>query len=98
MKGDFERSDKCDIEFSKISQCFGMQEALEEAAIDNDRTMFPAAKKPTYAASFNATNDTVAHQIHSTDPSKTIRVSASLPQAQESALVEFLCENLAIFA
>ena len=81
VKGDFERSDKCDIEFSKISQCFGMQEALEEAAVDNDRSIFPVAKKPTYAASFNATNDTVAHQVHPTDPSKTVRVSASLPQA-----------------
>ena len=81
VKGDFDRLDKCDIEFSKISQCFGMQEALEEAAVDNDGTMFPPAKKPTYAASFNATNDIVAHQVHPTDPSKTVRVSASLPQA-----------------
>ena len=81
VKGDFERSDKCDIEFSKISQCFGMQEALEEAAVNNDRTILPVAKKPMYAASFNATNDTVAHQVHPTDPSKTVRVSASLPQA-----------------
>ena len=45
VRGDFDRSDKCDIEFSKISQCFGMQEALEEAAVDNDRTMLPMADR-----------------------------------------------------
>ena len=81
VKSDFDRSDICDRQFSKISESFGMQKQLQEASLDNDMTIFPVAKKPTYGASFNATNDTTAHQVHPTDPSKTVRVSSSLPIA-----------------
>ena len=78
VKGDFDHSDRCDIEFSKISQCFGMQEQLEEASLDNNMTIFPVAKKPTYGAAYNATNATTDHQVHPTDPRKTVRGSSSL--------------------
>ena len=79
VKGDFDRSDGCDREFNKISQSFGIQEQLEEVSLDNDRTFFLVAEKPTYGAAFNATNDTIAHQVHPTDPSKTVRISSRLP-------------------
>ena len=60
VNGDFDRSDRCDIDFNKIFESFSMQEQLEEVSRDNDRTIFPVAKKPAYDAAFNATNDTRA--------------------------------------
>ena len=79
VRGDFERSDKCDRDFSKISESFGMQQQLEELSRSNDKTIFPTSKKPATDAAFSTNNDTRAHQVHPTDASKTVLVSSSLP-------------------
>ena len=81
VNGNFQRSDSCDREFSQISEMFGMQEQLEELSLNNDHTLFPEAKKSAPDAAFNATNDTRSHQVHPTDPSKTVNVSSSLSHA-----------------
>ena len=81
VNGNFDRSDKFNRDFNKISESFGMQERLKEVSRDNDRTIFPVAKKPAYDATFNTTNDTRAVQVHPTDPEKTARVSKSLTSA-----------------
>ena len=79
VNGYFERYDECDRKFSKISESFGAQEQLQELSLTNDRTLFPEGKISPPESSFNATNDTRAHQIHPTDPKKTALVSTSLP-------------------
>ena len=81
VRGDFQRSDNCDREFSRISESFGMQQQLEELSLGNDKTLFPASQKPAPDASFSTTDDTRAHQVHPTDASKTVLVSSSLSPA-----------------
>ena len=81
VKGNFQRSDNCDREFSKISETFGMQQQLKEISLTNDRTVFPPTKKQAPDAAFNAKNDTTSHQVHPTDPAKTVNMSSSLSPA-----------------
>jgi hypothetical protein len=81
VKGDFQKSDKCDSEFNKISQSFGMQEELEEISKTNNHAVLPEAKRPVPDDAFDATNDTKKYQVHPTDQSKTAMVSSSLPIA-----------------
>ena len=58
-----------------------MQEQLKEISLTNDRTVFPQTKKQAPDAAFNAKNDTTSHQVHPTDPAKTVNVSSSLSPA-----------------
>ena len=81
IDGDFQKSDKCDSDFNKISQSFGMQEELEEISKTNDHAVPPLAKKPAPDTAFDSTNGTRKHQIHPTDKSKTAMVSSSLSPA-----------------
>ena len=81
VKGDFDRSDSCDREFSRISEFFGMDENLEMMAVDNDKTLFPPRKKSSKDSAFNTSDDTRAHQVHPTDADKMVRVSSSLTSA-----------------
>ena len=57
---------------------FRMQEQLQELSISNNRTLLPEVKKQAPDSTFNATIDTLAHQVHPTDPSKTVNISSSL--------------------
>ena len=81
VKGNFQKSDSCDREFSKISEMFGMEATLADLAVSNDRTLMPEHKKMAVDRAFSATNDTRSHQVHPTDPTKTVNVSSSLPIA-----------------
>ena len=78
---DFERSDECNRKFNKISESFGAHEQLRELALTNDRTLFPEGKQSAPSSAFSMTNDTREHQVHPTDPKKTVLVSTSLPSA-----------------
>ena len=81
IKGNFQKSDSCDREFSKISETFGVEARMAELAISNDRTLLPEHKKQAADRSFSTSNDTREHQVHPTDPSKTVKVSTSLDPA-----------------
>jgi hypothetical protein len=61
VKGNFQKSDSCDREFSKISEMFGMEATLADLAVSNDRTLMPEHKKVAVDRAFNATNDTRSH-------------------------------------
>src|SRR4051812_7506744 len=47
---------------------------------------------------FCVNGDTVTHQVHPTDPDKTICIYAHLPEEQASALLAFLHEEWNIFS
>jgi hypothetical protein len=79
--GSFIRSDKCDLAFNKISESFGMQEELEQLKSTTDHSLLPLTKKAAPDLEFSTSNDTRAHQVHPTDPSKIALVSTSLPSA-----------------
>ena len=74
-------SDACDRDFSKISEMFGMEQTFEDLSITNDHTLMPEHKKQAVDRAFSATDDIRKHQVHPTDPSKTVRVSTSLSPA-----------------
>ena len=66
-----------------------------------DRSLFPVASRSELkeiTRDFSIHSDTTTHQVHPTDSSKIVRVSASVPTEQESALIEFLREQWEIFA
>src|SRR4051812_20779304 len=66
-----------------------------------DRSVFPLASRresKKYGRDFNIDSDTVTHQVHPTDPEKTVRVYAHLPEEQATALIAFLREEWEIFA
>ena len=81
IRGSFRRSDSCDVEFSKISQSFGMQQELKELAESIDHSVLPLTKKAAPEMEFDTKSGTRAHQVHPTDPNKTALVSTTLPIA-----------------
>ena len=79
--GNYKKSDNCDIEFNKISQSFGTQQELDEIAANTDLCVPLMSQKTTPGMEFDLKKDTTEHQVHPTDPSKTILVSNNLPIA-----------------
>src|SRR4051812_43844417 len=47
---------------------------------------------------FSVDSDTVTHQVHPTDPDKTVRIYAHLPEEQAAALMAFLRQEWKFFA
>ena len=81
VKGNFAKSDNCDREFNKISETFGMTKELAQLSISNELDLPPVTPPPTAGSSFDVSRDTRAHQVHPTDPTKTVLVSNTLPIA-----------------
>ena len=66
-----------------------------------DKSIFPLASRSEskeFNRNFSVDSDTVTHQVHSTDPDKTVRIYAHLPEEQAAALMDFLREEWKIFA
>src|SRR3954465_5264642 len=97
----FIKSDQCDRDFHKISDTLGAEQELKEIAMGTDKSTFPLASRSEsreYGRDFSIDSDTVTHQVHPTDPDKTVRVYAHLPEEQAAALVAFLRDEWEIFA
>src|SRR3954463_11837187 len=95
INGSFTKSDQCDHDFHKVSDTFGAQQEIKEIAMATDRSVFPLASQSEskeYGRDFSIDSDTVTHQVHPTDPEKTVRVYAHLPEDQATALIAFLRE------
>src|SRR3954465_7299141 len=66
-----------------------------------DKSIFPLASRSEskeFGCDFSVDSDTIIHQVHPTDPEKTVRVYAHLSEEQEAALMAFLREEWEIFA
>src|SRR4051812_10585685 len=101
VNGSFTKSDQCDRNFHKVSDTFGAKQELKEIDMAIDKSIFPLASRSEskeYGRDFSIDSDTVTHQVHSTDPEKTVRVYAHLPEEQATALIAFLPEEWEIFA
>src|ERR1041385_2148606 len=101
INGSFIKSDQCDHEFHRISDTFEAKQELREIAMVTDKSTFPLANRSEYreyGRDFSIDSDTVTHQVHPTDPDKTVRVYAHLPEEQAAALVAFLRDEWEIFA
>ena len=58
-----------------------------------DRSVFPLASRSELkeiTRDFSVDSDTVTHQVHPTDPDKTVGIYAHLPEEQTTALLAFL--------
>src|SRR4051812_29976822 len=89
----FIRSDQCDRNFYQLSDTLGAQQDLEEIAMVVDRSIFPVASRSEMkeiTRDFWVDSDTVTHQVHPTDPEKTIRIYAHLFEEQTTNLLAFL--------
>src|SRR3954469_12350555 len=81
INGSFIKLDRCDKDFHQISDTLRAQQELTEIAILNDRSLFPVAshnKVKEITHDFSIDSDTITHQVHPTDPTKTVWVSANL--------------------
>ena len=97
----FTKSDQCDRDFHKVSDTFGAKQELTEIAMATYESIFSLASRSEskeYGRDFRIDSDTVTHQVHPTDPEKTVRVYAHLPEEQATVLIAFLCEEWEIFA
>jgi hypothetical protein len=74
----FAHSENCDKDFNSMSQTFGVHEELNHIKESTNMDVDPPAQQNAPELSFDASKDTREHQIHPTDPSKTVRVSNSL--------------------
>ena len=66
-----------------------------------DNSTFPLVSRSEskeYGRDFSIDSDTVTHQVHPTDPDKTVCVYAHLPEEQATSLITFLREEWEIFA
>src|SRR3954470_20665764 len=85
VNGSFTKSDQCDRDFHKVSDTFGAQQELEEIAMVTDKSVFPRASRTEskeFGRHFSVDSDTVTHQVHPTDPEKTVCVYAHLSEEQ----------------
>ena len=92
----FVQSDQCDRDFYQLSDTFGAQQELEEIAMVVDKSIFPLASRSEtkeITRDFSIDSDTATHQVHPTDPEKTVRIYAHLPEEQTTALLAFLCQE-----
>ena len=78
VKGSFSLSDKCDREFNKISESFGMQAEYAELNHMTYLNVLPAAGRSLLEQAFNSTKDTREVQVHPTDPKKTTFIASNL--------------------
>jgi hypothetical protein len=93
VNGSFIKSDQCDRDFHEVSDTFGAQQQLEEIAMVTDKSIFPLARRSEskeFNHDFSVDSDTVTHQVHPTDPEKTVRVYAHLSEEQAATLMAFL--------
>src|SRR3954469_17740160 len=81
INGSFTKSDQCDRDFHKVSDTFGAEQELREIAMATDNSTFPLVSRSEskeYGCDFIIDSDAVTHQVHPTDPEKTVRVYAHL--------------------
>src|SRR3954470_21295311 len=77
VNGSFTKSEQCDHDFHEVSDTFGAQQQLEEIAMVTYKSIFPLASRSEseeFNRDFNVDSDTITHQVHPTDPDKTVRV------------------------
>ena len=77
INGNFQRSDSCDRDFSKISEMYGMEQSLAELEVSNDHTPLPESKKMAIDRGLKAINDAMKHKGHPTEPSEMVSMSSS---------------------
>jgi hypothetical protein len=75
VHGSFSRSNNCDKDFQKVASKFGVREKLNALDLLTDQKQLPTDNLSTRANEFDAANEPKKHQVHLSDPKKTINAS-----------------------
>ena len=75
INGNFQRSDSCDRDFSKISEMYGMEQSLAELEVSN--TPLPESKKKAIDRGLKVINDAMKHKGQASEGSETFNMSSS---------------------
>nr|XP_051230074.1 uncharacterized protein LOC127347992 [Lolium perenne] len=78
VHGSFSRSDNCDRDFQKIASKFKVREELNALDVVTDHTQPPADNRNTKSDDFDVAKEAKKHQVHPSDPKKTVNTSAYL--------------------
>jgi hypothetical protein len=81
VHGSFSRSDNYDMEFQKIASKFGVREELNAIDAVTNHTQPPADNLNTRPDEFDVTKEAKKHQVHPSDPKKTVNILADLTTA-----------------
>jgi hypothetical protein len=67
IRGSFTLSDKCDRDFNKISESFGMQAKFEAAKFTTNHDVLPEGGRSLHEQAFDTSKDSKEVQVHPTD-------------------------------
>jgi hypothetical protein len=81
VKGSFEVSDTCDMEFNRMAQTFDMTAEYAQLKGETDHNVLPDVGRSMPDQSFNTTQDSKKVQVHPTDPAKTTSIAVNLDPA-----------------
>jgi hypothetical protein len=81
VKGTFALSDKCDRDFHKLSESFGMQAEYEATKLTTNHDGMPDGGRPLQEQAFDTSKDSKEVQIHPTDPRNTTYIATNMDSA-----------------
>ena len=81
VSGSFAVSDKCDRDFHKLSESFGMQAEYEATKLTTNHDVLPDGGRSLQEQAFDTSKDSKEVQVHPTDPKKTTSIAANLDRA-----------------
>jgi hypothetical protein len=81
VKGSFTLSDKCDRDFHKLSETFGMQAEYEATKFSANHDVLPDGGRNLQEQAFDTSKDSKEIQVHPTDPKKTMSVATNMDSA-----------------
>ena len=81
VKGSFALADKCDKDFHKLSETFGMQAEYEASKLTTNYDVLPDGGRSLQEQAFDTSKDSKEVQIHPTDPKKTTSIASNLDSA-----------------
>ncbi|XP_051196836.1 uncharacterized protein [Lolium perenne] len=78
VSGSFALSDKCDRDFNRISESFGMHAEYEATKFTANHDVLPYGGRSLQEQAFDTSKDTKEVHIHPTDPKKTTSIVTNL--------------------
>jgi hypothetical protein len=81
VKGSFALADKCDKDFHKLSETFGMQAEYAASKLTTDHDVLPDGGRSLQEQAFDTSKDSKEVRIHPTDPKKTTSIATNMDVA-----------------
>src|SRR4051812_29969460 len=79
--GSFALSDKCDRDFNRISESFGMQAKYKATKLTTNHDVLQDEGRSLQQQSFDTSKNSKEVQVHPTGPKKTTSIAANLDTA-----------------